>query len=631
MCGIVALYAPRPLPQREALVHDLCDLLAHRGPDGQGLFSDGDTIGVTLGHRRLSILDLSTAATQPMRRGPLSITYNGEFYNYLEKRDELSARGHHFTSRSDTEVLLALIEEHGVSRALADVNGMFAFALWDARSRSLHLARDRFGEKPLYYLFDGERGICVVASEIKALRQAARTLDLPTPRDREVMACYLADADYEVGDATFFSTIKRVRPGEIVHITTQSDGRLTLQRELYYQLTPERCVESHGLRADARFAELLEDSLRLRLRSDVPVGACLSGGLDSSSLVCLAQRLLAPMGGTLKTFSAVHRLGDPCDERTFIDAVVEHTGVVSARIDPQTLLDEKDGPDTFVRFLRHHDEPVGGASIFAQHAVYRLAAASGVRVVLSGQGADECLTGYAGALPALRADQLRRGDWLALRRAGLTQALRLWLRRELPEVVQGAWLSWRWQRAFSASPYFHLQALAPLPPLPSPPHQFEAFSERSLLHGYLYSLLCGSSLGTILRYEDRNSMAASIESRAPFLDHRVVEHCLGRAATELVENGLTKALLRRAIGPQLPQKVRDRRDKIGFAAPESRFLLGPLRELVLSLLHSTEMAQRGLYDCTALTAHYQAAKGGAPLNSYALWKAINLELWLRDA
>lgn len=630
MCGVVALLAPIEQSQRESLVQKMCAILGHRGPDGEGIWSGA---GITLGHRRLAIIDLSDAAAQPMRRGSFCITYNGEFYNYLSKRSELELRGlsQPWRGQGDTEVLLELASQRGMPAALDELNGMFAFALWDEHEQVLWLARDRFGEKPLYCLLDGATAI--VASELKAIVHAARTLGIAIGVERDTLACYLADAEHEVGAKTFIRPIQRVAPGEVWRLTRRPDGQLGLDRRRYYELSPDRCPPSSGPAADARFAELLGDSLRLRLRSDVPVGACLSGGLDSSSLVCLAKQ----QGHRLKTFSAVHQPGDACDERRYIAAVADHTGVENHQIDPMQLL----APDSFARFIGQHDEPLGGASVWAQHAVYRLIAEHGVHVSLSGQGADECLTGYRGALPALHAELLRRGAWAELRLAlrdaqpdaqlrGLLSALRLAARRQLPATLELPWQEHRWRQNFHRRPHFLIADLGtPLPP-PPPPH-LDGFMRRSLLHGYLYSLLCGSSLATILRYEDRNSMLASVESRAPFLDPRVVEHCLGRPTTELVQHGLTKALLRRALGPLLPELVRSRRDKVGFAAPAERWLLGPLRPLVLDLLDSPTMKQRGLFDTATLARQYQAASAGQiSLDSFSLWKALNVELWLRQ-
>lgn len=642
MCGVVAVLSDLPLALREELGAAMSQLLGHRGPDGHGLLSFGAGPGITLGHRRLAIVDLSATGAQPMSRGVLSVSYNGEFYNYLEVRAELAARGHRFIGNSDTEVLLALCEEFGVPAALERVNGMFALALYDGRTGALWLARDRFGEKPLYYLLAGEH--CLVASEPKAILHGARSLGIAIGVQREVLACYLADAEIEAGSETFFSQIARVRPGEWLRIERRPDGRLHRVAGRYYELTPERCPPRAGPAADGVLHDLLRDAVRLRLRADVEVAACLSGGLDSSTLVGLA----AQSGSRLRTFSAIHAPGDPWDERAYIKAVVAHTGVENHVCDPADLLQGADGVAAFASFLDHHDEPVGGPSVWAQHAVYRLMAQRGQRVALSGQGADECLGGYGGTLPALRRQLLAGHSWRGLavelaaisglgRQAqGLLQALASTLRAELAErrpATYEAWLEARWQQHFAASRYLDLPALSiQVPPLPKVPSQATAFDQRSALHGYLYRLLCGPSLATILRYEDRNSMACSVEARAPFLDSRVVEHCLSRSPQELAGQGLTKSLLRRVFAAELPAAVRERRDKVGFGAPPWRWLAGPLRPLVEDLLASATLRSLPFLRRDRLQADFAQVLAGNARGEGAsdgFWRALNVLLWVQ--
>lgn len=643
MCGVVAVISGLPAAPREALAAQMLDRLQHRGPDGHGLLSIGEASGITLGHRRLAIVDLSPTGAQPMSRGELSVSYNGEFYNYIEKRQELIAQGHRFAGSSDTEVLLALCQQHGMPAAFEHINGMFGLALYDARTQALWLARDRFGEKPLYYLLS--RDHCLVASEPGAIVAAARRLELAIAVQREVLACYLADAEHEVSDQTFFASIRRVRPGEWVRVSRRADATLQRASGRYYQLSPERCPEQSGAPADAALHHLLADAVRLRLRSDVPVAACLSGGLDSSTLVGLA----AKGGQRLQTFSAVHAPGEPWDERAYIAAVVAHTGVQNAAVDPAQRLLGAAGAAAFTAFLAQHDEPVGGPSVWAQHAVYRLVAEHGQRVALSGQGADECLGGYGGTLPALRSDLLHRRRFAelaselayapSLRRAaqGMRQLLATALRRQLaqerPDTYEH-WLDRRWYGQFLRARYFDLPGLAiQCPPRPPAPPQAQAFDERSALHGYLYRLLCGPSLATILRYEDRNSMAASVEARAPFLDPRVVEHCLGRPASELAGQGLTKLLLRRVFAAELPEAVRQRRDKVGFGTPPWRWLTGPLRPLVEETLSESSLRGLPFLHGERLRRdyfHVLQGEGGEGADSDGMWRALNTVLWLRQ-
>lgn len=651
MCGIVSVVAPIAAPERESLAAAMCGLLAHRGPDDQGLYSAG-AAPLTLGHRRLSIIDLSPDGHQPMRRGGLHVAYNGEVYNYLELREDLAALGHRFISRSDTEVLLAALQQWGED-GLSRVNGMFAILLFDEERRHLRLYRDRFGVKPLYYLFEPGRGIFLAGSEPKAVLHGARHLGVPVAADPDVLACFLADMPTETGEATFFTPLRRLPPGEVAELDlsgltdlSEMGGRLTLRRRRWYDLRPGASSSPSsgvsGQDGDERFLSLFTDAIRVRLRSDVPVGTCLSGGLDSSSIVCLASLRL---GVRPHAFSAVYGAGDPADESRHIDAVAAHAGVPSHRVDPQALFT----PDALLSFLSLHDEPVGGTTVWAQHCVFKLARQHGMTVMLDGQGADEALTGYHGAYRPLWADLLGRG---ALRSLGheLRAAGRLHGYRPLPALLGAGWLLSRerlvpaplyraylerkWRGLFSPerTAGFRLH----VPPFPQDPPHLRAWQEQGPLHAYLYQLIYGSSLQTILRFEDRNSMAASIEARAPFLDYRLVEHCLAQPAHALMRDGYTKSLLRRALRGVLPESVRLRADKIGFATPEARWLRGPLRPVLEDLLFSPTMAGRGWFDIhelrrtfAALCADPSGASGGT-VASYTLFKALNVELWLRQ-
>lgn len=642
MCGIVALLGPVDRGTSLAAAQQARAVLAHRGPDGEGAFQTEARAGltVTLAHRRLAIVDLSAEGAQPMTRGSLTLCFNGEIYNHKALRQELLARGVSFRGTSDTEVLLALIATFGLPDALRRCNGMFALLLWDHHTRTLWLARDRFGKKPLYYLHAGEHLLC--ASEIKGVLALADALALPRARlvDQATLASYLADLEYETGSTTFFRHIQRVQPGTLIAASSSPGQPLALHASVYYQLSPAGCPLVDGPAADEQFRDLLQSALSLRLHSDVPVAASLSGGLDSSSLVCLAAGALGRRD--LQTLSVVHPQSPACDERPFIDAVLQHTGLVNWQIDPLSLLT----PERFCRFLDAHDEPVGGASVFAQHALFDLAHAHSLHVVLSGQGADEVLGGYHGATVLAQASQLlahpahlfslfplAAPPSLRRPRQVLQSAIRAQLATFAPALYQ-RWLRLRFRHA-QRHPAFFLRALAP-PPFPLDPPHARAFDRRSLLHGYLYRLLVGTSLSTILRYEDRNSMYFGIETRAPFLDYRLVQHCLGRTVSALVapHTGQPKALLRRALATLLPDKVRRRPDKLGFAAPEAAWLRGPLRPLVADLLASSAMRQRGLYNLPRLLAGFQP---GAPhritpsltADSYTLWKALNVERWLR--
>ena len=286
MCGVAAVIGALPRAEREQLVTAMCDAMQHRGPDGHGAFSaavsetasaapEDDALGVTLGHRRLAIVDLSPGGAQPMRRGALCLSWNGELYNHVALRAELAQAGAELHSRSDTEVLLALCERLGPQAALQRSLGPLALLLWDAAGRRLHLARDRFGKKPLYYLELPRPGVLVIASEPKALALAARRLGARLTVDPETLACYLADAEHDVGERTFFAEIRRVPPGTRLEVELDT-GRPRLRAERYYTLRPAPAAPTERAEALAAFRALLEDALRLRLACDVPVGALFS-------------------------------------------------------------------------------------------------------------------------------------------------------------------------------------------------------------------------------------------------------------------------------------------------------------------------------------------------------------------
>lgn len=648
MCGVAAVVGLVPLAEREELCAAMMATLAHRGPDGHGLWSapldlDGAQSphgpGLSLGHRRLAIVDRTAGGAQPLRRGALALSWNGEVYNHRALRAQWQAAGEAFATDSDSEVLLASIQHLGLVRALQAVEGPLALVLWDAAEQTLSLARDRFGKKPLYYL--RRRELLLVASEPKAIVVGARRLGLSLSVDRGTLARYLADAEQESGDATFFADIRRVAPAELLQFRL-SRPALPLPsptRTYYYTLRPDPLApRQRGEFLDA-FRQRLTTALQLRLDCEVPVGALLSGGMDSSALVCLAHRLGVP----LPTFSAIHRPGDPCDERAFIDAVLTATARPATlplphwRVVPEDHLHR----DAFLRFVHEQDEPTGGASVFAQACVFRLVQQHGLKVAISGQGADEALTGYGGSRPWLYAELLRRGRLPQLRHElahsqlpgsqlvhALAQSGWLALRHALPLELSRGLLDLKWQRAFRQAPFFALHSLG-VPALVAGGPLGEELDEQSLLHGYLYRLLTGSSLRAILRTEDRSSMAAGIESRAPFLDHRLVELCLAARPEWLVHDGRTKALLRDSLGDVLPPAIAARRDKIGFGAPELRYLQGPLLPLWELVCADSQLGRAGLLEVRGLAAAV-ASPGASQAVSHAAWKALSVELWLRS-
>ena len=644
MCAIAGLYNVTGEPVDLRLLEAMTRVQAHRGPDGEGyvLLAASEkrkpvpVIGslsasvrarlpgyaLGMGHRRLAILERSPLGHQPMASedGIVWITYNGEVYNYLELREELRGMGHRFRSGSDTEVLLAAYREWGEA-CVTRFNGMFAFALWDGDRHRLFCARDRLGVKPFYYAWNGAR--FAFASEIKGLLAAGIR---PSPNQRAVFD-YLDGACLDHSEDTFFEGIRQLPPAHTLTVSTQ----VRMQR---YWTLPS-CGEAGLSMCDAveRFRHLFYDAVRLRLRSDVPIGTCLSGGLDSSSIACVANELMfvehavprVLIGDRQKTFSSCFE--DPAyDERRFIRPVLERTGAEAH----YTFPDPKELAESASRLVWQQDEPFCSTSIFAQWNVMRLAAQNGVKVLLDGQGADELLAGYHGFFGAFFADLAAQRRWLDLLRE-LAAYRRL--HGPLPKYVFA-----NLARAFLPSPLVRLVRsrltgsvdwIAPefrrqWGPTPAAP-----FLADSHLRNMEDQLLTWNGLRALLHYEDRNSMAFGIETRLPFLDYRLVEFLYGLGPELKIRNGWTKAVLREALDGILPDEVRWRTDKMGFVTPEDVWFRTSLREMTRDILSDARTRARGYLNVDAAVKEFEAHEAGRKNLSFTIWRWLNLELWCR--
>ena len=634
MCGITG-YLSRRGVSRE-VVTAMADRIAHRGPDDQGiqLFD-----GVALGHRRLSIIDLSPAGHQPMVRDDAWLVYNGEIYNYLELREELKAKGHRFTSGSDSEVLLAAYREWG-HECLHRLNGMFAFAIWDARTRELFCARDRLGVKPFYY-WAGD-GDFVFGSEIKALLAHPSVPRRPNPA---IVYDYLAFKAADHTDETFFDGIVRLPAAH--YLVVKPDGEL-VQRQWWSLAVNDEIDASEPTRAElvARFAELCRDAVRLRLRADVPIGTCLSGGLDSSAIAMLANDLIfrehaidrALIGQHQKTFSACFE-DKRFDEREFIQLVLDATGAES-----YTVFPDGDGWwRDLDKLLWHMDEPFHSTSQYSQYCVMRRVAQAGVKVTLDGQGADELLAGYPGYHAAWLATLLARGQLgRALHEARATLAMggRGQSAADLALRVGYAVLPFATQLRQLVSPVAKLTSDARIRRVIRP--ELEAkFADRraaaqerqnELLRDFprrLHHDVTSASLPPLLRYEDRNSMAFGIESRTPFLDYRLVEHAFAMPMSLKISNAWTKRGLREAMEGVLPEPIQWRKDKKGFVTPEAIWMRAG-RERIRDVL-SGRLASSEFLDGEAirreLDRELDATREGAFHTDIFRW--LVLELWMR--
>jgi asparagine synthase (glutamine-hydrolysing) len=627
MCGIWFSLGFAPDPAH-------IDVVAHRGPDGGGWRVFESAAGpVALGHRRLSIIDLSDAARQPMSYadGRYWIVYNGEIYNYLELRAELRAAGRLFRTQSDTEVLLAAYAHWGEA-ALDRLVGMFAFVLWDNQAQVAFAARDHFGIKPLYFFVTPD-GIAF-ASEIKQfciLPGFSARLNIARAYD------FLASGIMEHTDETLFEGVRQLRGGECTRLDLHHwrHGEATPVRRWYPILEPGTLAIGER-EAGAQFRSLLAESVRIHLRSDVPVGSCLSGGLDSSSIVCLMARELAAAGNGAKvnSISACYDVKS-VDERPFMEAVVECTHSSPHWCYPRF----EDAFALAERITWHQDEPYGSTSIFAQWCVFEAASRAGLKVMLDGQGADEQLAGYHGCFSYYFASLIKQRRFAALMRAMLQRQawhgvsfaeqartflvpllpakFARWLRRERQALAQHNWLDSEALRP-------HLGR--------SPLETARESIGRPVINGI--GDLCvvftqSSNLGMLLHWEDRNSMAHSIEARVPFLDHRLVEFTIGLGDRHKIVGGDTKRVLRRAMRGILPEKVCNRRDKLGFTTPEEEWFRGPSREMVLAGVQQTLARYPGLLNARGVRAHTADMLEGRRPVDFSLWRIINLGIWGR--
>jgi asparagine synthase (glutamine-hydrolysing) len=606
LCGVVALGRP---PETET-VRAMAGALDHRGPDGDGEFSDE---GVAFGFRRLAIIDLSDAAMQPFASddGALRLVHNGEIYNYVELRRELQGRGHSFRTQSDTEVIVRAYEEWG-DDCVRRFNGMWALALWDGRRRRLLCSRDRFGVKPFYYRWDDGR--LEFASELKAFDSLEP--HLPAVRD------YLEQGYVDHTDETFFAGIRKLPPA---HSLVVDERGLRLAR--YWSLEPRE----EPTDATEEVRELFLDAVRLRLRSDVPVGTCLSGGIDSSAIVCAVDHLLRteaenarPVGDRQRTFTAFFEERG-FDERPYAEAVVDRT-----RSQPHWItFGSRELVDVLPSIVRTQDEPFGSTSIVAQWFVMRAAKEAGLTVMLDGQGADETLAGYHGYFGPFFADLLRHGQlrelgaelraYRTLHGAGVGTTAVALARPFLPERVRWAARG----RVRGGSALVH-------PDLPSSTHEHANGFDGGYLRRQMHVILTQRGLPELLHYEDRNSMAHSLEARVPFLDYRLVELLFSLGSSELIERGRTKAVLRRALGDLLPPVVRDRVDKLGFVTPEAQWLRNGLGELAADVFASREFRERGFVDAAAARRSLERHRSGERTAGFELWRALCVELWARE-
>jgi asparagine synthase (glutamine-hydrolysing) len=587
------------------LVQDMCSCLRHRGPDDSAYLSEQN---ICIGMTRLAILDLRKGL-YPIKNetGDVSLFYNGEIYNFRELASQLHSEGHRFGSLTDAEVIVHGYESWGLD-CLKKLNGMWAFALWDASKRRLLLARDHFGIKPLYYHVNED--YLIFASEIRAL--LCDSLLKRKPNDKLVYE-YVISGRVDHTEETFFAGINRLLPG---HYATVGVDK-SLRRVQYWRL-PSICGETNHkstkVAAD-QVKRLFVDSVRLRMVSDVPVGTCLSGGLDSSSIVGAIARLneqdKKSIGNRLQAFSSWYLEDDPEDESRFARQVAEFNDTQLNVVYPsgRGLWDDLE------EFIDTQEEPIPSTSMYAQWKVMQIARAHGVTVLLDGQGSDEIFAGYAQYLPIYILGLFRSGRlWKALietfRSLDLT----------VPFIHQ--FLASRLTKRNIDRKYLDNSFAA----------RFSTVRERfPNLAEALWRDTTAYNLPSLLRYEDKSSMHFSIEARLPFLDPRLVEYAASLPTNFKIRDGWRKYILRLAFRDFLPEEITNRRGKIPFSTPQRRWFLGELANHIESVLSSEMLCSNYMNQAEILRLFRRAChnKRISQADCDLIWRCICLEFWLK--
>jgi asparagine synthase (glutamine-hydrolysing) len=610
MCGICGILKFDNKPVESDSIRKMMCLMKHRGPDDEGAFFDGN---IGLGFLRLSILDLSQAGHQPMfdESGQFLIMHNGEVYNYIELREELKKKGYTFKSNTDTEVILKSYIEWG-DKCLNKFNGMWAFVIYDRNKKKLFCVRDRFGIKPFYYFLDDERFI--FSSEIPPILAVLK--NKPTANN-QVIFDYLVFNRTDQTEQTFFNEIKKLQHAHTLIISLNNELSKPVVKQWYDLRNTVKNTE--GFSNPGEYREILSSAIGLRLRSDVPVGVCLSGGLDSSSIVSVL--LNDHKFEDVNTFSAVYGKGKRGDESEYIKEYFRLIRNMHFTYpDSDTLYNDIDC------FITAHGEPIPSTAPYAQFKVMELAK-DHVVVTLDGQGADEELAGYHYFFGFLMKDLFKSGRFIRLLAESSyyvlnhksVYGLKTFLYFMLPQSLMTR--SRVGERGYLCN-------------------EFAAeYSVNNTITGGLYNsgklneaLLdhFEYKLEHLLKWEDRNSMWFSLESRVPFLDYRLVENTLASPANMKIKNGMTKHILREAMNGTLPEKIKNRKDKIGFMTPEDEwFRQSKLKSLINDILKSDTLKNRQIVNPVKANTLYKGYSDNKLQISKDIWKWINLELWFR--
>lgn len=571
MCGIAGILSPDKRNVNKERLQIMTSAIEHRGPENEGFWINIEH-SAGFGHRRLSIIDVSNAGFQPMHYSDrYTITYNGEIYNYLELKEELIKKNYLFASDCDTEVVLAAYACYG-QNCLQYFDGMFAFAIWDQQEKTIFCARDRFGEKPFYYTWLSKQHEFVFASEMKALWAAG----VPKKMDNEMLLNYLTlgwvqnPVDKQ---QTFYEDIFSLPPSHYLLYKFQPNNEPYLTVKSYWDIDKEtRIINTSEDRVKETFLELFTTSVRRRLRSDVAIGSSISGGLDSSAIVAMVNKLLNG-AAKQKTFSAVFP-GFEKDESGQIGEITNHFNIDNYKVTPSA----NDLINDFEKLIYHQEEPFQSSSIYAQYKVYELAKQKGVTVILDGQGADETMAGYSKYYRWFWQEKIAGGRWKeakkeikAARQNGqeVTWGLKNYAAAFLPQIAAKQLQKDSYKKQsehpdltqdFFSHNYNKTKIFKP---------------SITNLNDILYFNTMQFGLEELLRYADRNSMAHSREVRLPFLSHELVQFTFSLPSSFKIKKGFTKQLLRISMDDLLPPSVVWRKDKTGFEPPQKQWMQHP--------------------------------------------------------
>ena len=644
MCGFCGIYTQERLNTRDLNdLHNMNNALIHRGPDDEGYVlinaagkalalkgqdtipelehmpvigdaSNPDYYGLCMGHRRLSIIDVTARGHQPMVDPQTGswIAYNGEIYNYLEIKSQLSAKGHKFQTDTDTEVILKSYLQWGPD-CLHHFNGMWAFAVWDNQKKRLFCSRDRFGVKPFYYLNDGKQ--FVFSSEIKSILKHS---NIAARGNSKIIWDYLALTLIDHTEETFFEKIMQLLPGHFLIVDLE--GKLTIHQ--YYTLTYYDGIGQYNddeLRhLSKEFADIFDNAVKIRLRSDVPVGSYLSGGLDSSSILGIVDRYLDQLPYDFKTFSAVYS-GPNFDESEFIEAAIGKKKVKPCLYHQQQerLLEDLD------QLIYHQEEPFISTAIYAQWSLLKNIKDHAMKVILTGDGADEILSGYPypnialfllGLLKERRFPEYYRELRANGYKNGLTHTLKgiYWLFPSFLRIPIRK--NFRLKPKIMKKDFFHEFLWRE--------KVWMDVLFRSSLQERLHLDMTRFLVPHELRFRDKNAMAFSVEERQPFLDYRLVEFCFNTPGIYKIFNGWRKYLLRVSTDEILPPEIQWRKTKLGFGTNELRWYLQMPK---LENLRCSDYVNPQKF--SSVSQHFSS---NSPDKTTELWSFYNLELWMRE-